>query len=141
MLEDLGVIATIGWFCRQYQSVYGWIQIEKEVTVEECDIPETLKIVIFRVMQEALHNIAKHTKASLVRLTLAYSDDSITFSIVDNGAGFDSEAILGKASTRKGLGLTGMRERVGLSGGSLSIESTIGSGTTICASWDIRDLQ
>jgi signal transduction histidine kinase len=141
MLEDLGVIATIGWFCRQYQSVYGWIQIEKEVTVEECDIPETLKIVIFRVMQEALHNIAKHTKASLVRLTLAYSDDSITFSIVDNGAGFDSESILGKAATRKGLGLTSMRERVGLSGGSLSIESAVGSGTTIRASWDIRGLQ
>jgi PAS domain S-box-containing protein len=136
MLEDLGVIATIGWFCRQYQSVYSWIHIEKDISIEENDIPEPLKIVIFRVVQEALHNIAKHSQSEYVDLSLSHSNAAITLAVEDNGSGFDVQPVLSRGSGEKGLGLTSMRERVQLSGGVFSIESTIGKGTVIRASWN-----
>jgi signal transduction histidine kinase len=135
MLEDLGVIATIGWFCRQYQSVYSWVHIEKDISIEESDIPESLKIVIFRVIQEALHNIAKHSQSEYVDLSLSHSSSAITLTVEDNGSGFDVQPVLSRGAGEKGLGLTSMRERVQLSGGVFSIESTIGEGTVIRASW------
>jgi signal transduction histidine kinase len=136
MLDDLGIIATIGWFCRQHQSVYSWIHIEKDINIQESDIPEPLKIVIFRVIQEALHNIAKHSQSEYVDLSLSHSGGAITLSIEDNGIGFDVQPVLSRGNGEKGLGLTSMRERVQLSGGVFSIESTIGEGTIIRASWN-----
>ncbi len=70
MLDDLGIIATIGWFCREFQKTYAGICIEQEIDIDEEDIPEPLKIVIFRIVQEALNNIARHSKAELVSLSL-----------------------------------------------------------------------
>ena len=78
-----------------------------------------LKIVIFRVTQEGMNNIAKHSKADLVRLSLRRMDGRIELVIEDNGQGFDLKKVLGSESTKRGLGLTSMRERTELSGGSL----------------------
>jgi len=80
-------------------------------------------------MQEAMNNVAKHSKADLARLILRKMVDKIELSVEDNGAGFDPE------NTKQGLGLTSMRERAELSGGTFEIESTVGKGTTIRASW------
>ena len=90
-----------------------------------------LKAVIFRILQEALNNIAKHSKASLVSLSLKKKDDRVELKIEDNGTGFDLESI------KKGLGLGSMRERAELSGGSFDIESVKGKGTLIRASWPL----
>jgi len=129
VLDDLGIIATIGWFTREFQKVYSHISIEKQISVEENEIHDSLKTALFRVMQEAMNNIAKHSKADLVRLILRKTVDKIELSIEDNGMGFDLE------NTKQGLGLTSMRERAELSGGTFEIESTPGKGTTIRASW------
>jgi PAS domain S-box-containing protein len=135
LLDDLGIIATISWFCREFERLYLGIQIEKQIQAKEEDVPETLKIVIFRVLQEALNNISKYAKADLVRIDLKKEKDKIEFSIRDNGQGFDVEAVQrGKGST-EGFGLTNMRERVQLSGGSFAIESRKGAGTAIRACW------
>jgi PAS domain S-box-containing protein len=129
ILDEMGLIPTIGWLTQEYQKAYGHIQIHKQVEVLEKDIPEVLKVVIFRVLQEALNNFARHGRGNLVELSLLKSGDALELRIQDNGQGFD----VGKV--QKGVGLESMRERVELSGGSFDVESTAGRGTTIRASW------
>jgi PAS domain S-box-containing protein len=68
-LDDLGILATLGWFCREYQKIYSHIRIEKEVDLQENEVSIPLRAVIYRMTQEALNNIAKHSKADLVRLS------------------------------------------------------------------------
>jgi PAS domain S-box-containing protein len=135
MLDDLGIIATIGWFCREYQKTYIGICFQHQMEIEEGEIPEPLKIVIFRIVQEALNNIAKHSGAELVNVCLERKDGHIELAIEDNGTGFDVDSALVKGGHEKGLGITGMKERTEFAGGSFSIESVIGEGTTIHATW------
>ena len=94
ILDDLGLLATLSWFCRRYQTIYTGIKVELEQTLEERDIPDSLKIVIFRVTQEGMNNIAKHSKADLVHLSLRKMDGRIELVLEDNGQGFD----LGKSA-------------------------------------------
>jgi PAS domain S-box-containing protein len=135
ILDDLGIIATIAWFCRQHHAIHPGIQIERQIDVEEHEIPEFLKIVVFRLMQEALNNICKYSKAELVEMSLEKSSDRIALRIEDYGDGFDVSAILAGRGHRKGLGLTSMKERTELSGGTFEVESVPGEGTVIRASW------
>jgi PAS domain S-box-containing protein len=137
MLDDLGLLPTLSWFCRRYQTIYTRIKVELEQTLEEGDIPNSLKIVIYRVTQEGMNNIAKHSKADLVHLFLREMDGRIGLVLEDNGQGFDLKKVLGSESTKRGLGLTSMRERTELSGGSFTIESAEGKGTIIRASWPL----
>jgi PAS domain S-box-containing protein len=137
MLDDLGLLPTLSWFCRRYQTIYTGIRVELGQTLEEREIPNSLKIVIYRVTQEGMNNIAKHSKADLVRLFLRKMGGRIELILEDNGQGFDLKKVLGSESTNRGLGLTSMRERTELSGGSFAIESAEGKGTTIRASWPI----
>jgi signal transduction histidine kinase len=88
-------------------------------------------------MQEAMNNIAKHSKADLVRLSLRKTDSVIELDIEDNGLGFNLEEALSVESSRRGLGLSSMKERTELSGGSFAIQSVIGAGTTVRASWPL----
>jgi signal transduction histidine kinase len=135
MLDDLGITATIGWFCREFQKTYAGICIEQEIDIDEETIPEPLNIVIFRILQEALNNIARHSKAELVCLSLESVDGFIHLTVEDNGIGFDLSSVLAGSSYEKGLGITGMRERAELAGGAFRIESVIGQGTMVRASW------
>jgi len=135
ILDDLGLLAGLSWFCRTFQTTYSNIQIEREIEVEEGDVPTPLKIVVFRVTQEAMNNIAKHSKADLVRLRLRKVDGAIELILEDNGQGFNLEKVLNSESTGRGLGLSSMRERIEFSGGSFAIESAEGKGTIIHASW------
>ncbi len=135
ILDDLGLLAALSWFCRRYQTIYTGIKVEVEQTLEERDIPDSLKIVIFRVMQEGMNNVAKHSKADLVHLSLRKVDGRIEVVLDDNGQGFNLKKVLGSDSTKRGLGLTSMRERTELSGGSFAVESVEGKGTTVRASW------
>lgn len=131
ILDDLGLLSTIGWFLREYQTTYPSIRVEKQTEIQETQVPGYLKSVIYRILQEAMNNIAKHSKASLVRLSLKEKDDRIELAVEDNGLGFDMESI------KKGLGLGSMRERAEFSGGSFDIESVGGKGTMIRASWPL----
>jgi signal transduction histidine kinase len=115
----------------------GGIRVDQEVTIEESEVPDSLKIVIYRVTQEAMNNVAKHSKADLVRLCLRKIDGRMGLVVEDNGKGFDLEKVLSLESRRRGLGLSSMRERTELSGGSFEIESTEGKGTIIRAWWPI----
>lgn len=134
-LDDLGVLATLEWFCREYKKIYSHIHIEKLINIHENEVPAHLRTAIFRVMQEAMNNIAKYSKADLVHLSLQKTDGTIELAIQDNGQGFNSMEVLSVEGSKRGLGLTSMRERTELSGGSFVVESTRGRGTVIRALW------
>ncbi len=131
VLDELGLIAAMNWLCGEYQKSYPHIKIETKVGASEVDISESMRIVIYRVLQEALNNFAKHGKGDLVDISLSKSDGAFALTIRDNGHGFAIE------KAQKGLGLESMRERVEISGGHFQIESGIGQGTTIRANWQL----
>ncbi len=137
LLDDLGILATINWFVREFKKGNPGIQLTAKLNIQEDQIPAAVKTVIYRIAQEALHNIIKHSKAKLVNLGLEAKENRIEFVIQDNGQGFDLEAKLGQKRTDSGLGLAGMMERAKLSGGVLHLESVIGSGTTIRVLWPL----
>jgi len=137
MLDDLGLLPTISWFFRRFQTIYSGIRVEQEATIEDSELPESLKIVIYRVIQEAMNNAAKHSKADLVRISLRKVRNKMELSVEDNGCGFSIQQRLFPNDSRRGLGLTSMRERTELSGGSFAIESADGKGTMIRASWPL----
>jgi len=137
ILDDLGILATLSWFCREFQATYSGISIEKLIDIDEDEVPDSLKTVIYRISQEALNNVAKHSKSDLVHLALRKSDGKIELVIRDNGQGFDLNKTLAREGAQRGLGLTSMRERTELSGGTFAIESVPGQETIIRASWAI----
>ena len=137
MLDDLGILPAISWFCREYQTTYPHIRVEKQIEVEEQNIPDSLRTVTYRILQEAMNNVAKHSKANGVRLSLKKNDNTLELAIQDNGHGFEPEKALSSESSKRGLGLVSMGERARLSGGSFAIESTKGAGTTVRAWWPI----
>ena len=136
-LDDLGLLATISWFCREFEGVYSDIRIEREVDLEEESVPDPLKIVIYRVMQEALNNVTKHSRAKAVRLALRKNDGRIEIEIRDNGVGFDPKEVFSRNESERGLGLFSMKERTELSEGRFSVEAARDEGTKILASWPI----
>lgn len=132
ILDDLGLLSAMNYFCRQFGEIYSSIiNIQKEFTVEEEIVPPPLKIVIYRILQEALHNIAKYSQADKVYISLRRKNNHLQLIITDNGIGFNHQ------SSPKGLGLVGMKERVELSGGYFLLSSIPGKGTTIKATWPI----
>jgi len=135
VLDDLGILATISWFCREFQTIYSGIHIEQQIHIQEDEVPEPLKTAIYRVLQEALNNVAKHSRADLACLSLRKTDNTIELAIEDNGLGFSLEEKLSVESSQRGLGLASMKERTELSGGSFAVESVKGTGTIVRAIW------
>ncbi len=84
-----------------------------------------------------MNNIAKHSKADQVHLSLRKMDRKLELMIQDNGLGFSLEKVISQENTKKGLGLSSMTERTALSGGSFAVESVEGRGTIIRASWPL----
>jgi signal transduction histidine kinase len=135
LLDDLGILATINWFVREFKKANPDIQITTKVNIQEDQIPDVVKTVVYRVMQESLNNIIKHSQAKAVNLGLEKKEGKIEFVIQDNGQGFDLDSMLSRKAADRGLGLAGMKERIQLSGGSFVLESAKGEGTTIRAAW------
>jgi PAS domain S-box-containing protein len=138
ILDDLGILATISWILREFESVHTDIQLDRCIKIQESDVPDSLKIVIYRILREALNNVAKHSQASKVRVLLNNNGHSLELLIKDNGIGFDAQEIDSKKWTYRGLGLVGMNERASLSGGSYFIDTNRGKGTTIRILWPLR---
>ena len=130
MLDELGINPTLTWFCREYQKRYPQICIDCQIKISETEVTDSLKIVIFRVFQEAAHNFIRHGDGTKIELSLEKKERAIKLGIRDNGQGFNLYEV------KKGVGLTSMRERVESSGGKFEIDSGIGKGTTIRAIWN-----
>ncbi len=134
VLDDFGILAAMRCFCREMLERHPTLDLNLKIDIEEDAVPEALKIVIFRILQEAFHNIHKYSKARSVQVCFGTVDHRIELRVMDDGVGFD----LGSASNgsgRRRMGLVGMKERAEFSGGSFAIRSHIGGGTSIHASW------
>jgi len=107
------------------------------IDIKEQEVPDFLKTVIFRVLQEALNNAAKYSKADLVRVSLKTINARIELLVEDNGQGFDVQQVYSTRSLTGGFGLTSMKERTELSGGLFSVESGRGCGTIVRTSWPL----
>jgi len=123
-LETEGLVAALGKQIAATQARYG-IQVEAELG-EEPDAPIVIKEAIYRVAQEALHNVVKHARASNAAVKLHSYDSTLALLIHDDGAGFDAEG-----SFPGHIGLKSMRERASKLHGSFEIESAPGAGTTV----------
>ena len=136
-LEDIGILATISWLCREFQKTHSGIQIEKQIDIQENEIPYFLKMVIYKTLRDALAHIAIQSKADLVHVSFQKKDERIELTIQDNGKGIDVGEVLEKESQRETLGLSSLRERAKLSGGAFRIKSAKGKGTIIHTAWQI----
>lgn len=138
ILDDLGIATTITWFCRKFEENNPWIFVTTEVDVR-VNSPYLVELAIFRVLQEAMNNVSKHSQCRDVRVRLSKADNLIKLVVEDNGVGFDMpEASSVNENYRRGFGLLSMKERTILLGGSFSIQSTLGSGTVMSASWPCK---
>jgi signal transduction histidine kinase len=141
MLDDLGLAATLTWLRRDFQDTHPDIDTRIDVAVTDSEITDNQKIVIYRVVQEALENVARHSKADQVRVSLDRNNNSLQLTVQDNGTGFRLEEVMSVDDSLRGMGLTGMRERIELIGGTFTIASTAGEGTTIRASLPLQQRQ
>ncbi|MGW8188121.1 MAG: sensor histidine kinase, partial [Desulfobacterales bacterium] len=132
MLDDLGLLATIKWYCRSSMELHTDTRLETQLLLNDDDIPEYSKIVIYRVLQEALNNSLRHSGADTIRVSLTAANDRVRLCVKDNGCGFDPEGVVQSADPLSGYGLKGMSDRAEVIGGTLSIDSSPGRGTTVC---------
>jgi signal transduction histidine kinase len=128
VLDDLGWIPAIR-FLAEGVSRRANLTIQIKTTVAG-RLPSTIEIALYRIVQEALTNAAKHSKASRVWIRIGRKNGIFCCSIEDDGKGFDVRAVQSD-SKRRGLGLIGMQERLNAIGGTLSIDSALGRGTRL----------
>jgi signal transduction histidine kinase len=125
ILDDLGLIPALEWHNREFEKRYN-IKIDFQSHMQDLKIPSSIATGIFRMYQESLTNVARHSGAKKVSAVLDVTDENIHLSIADDGKGFDTGT-----TERKTLGLLGMKERAIMIGGKLEIKSQPGRGTNI----------
>ena len=133
VLDDLGLLMSIRWFCREYKKVYTKINIDLQLDVQESKVSDIITSTIYRIIQETLHNIAKHADASNVLLQLTLSDNGLLLRISDDGCGFD--LVKTKQNIKSGLGLQNMEERALKTGAKFTMISNSFSGTVVQVFW------
>ncbi len=125
-LVQLGLIPAISQICDQINAA-GKIKVEFSENGDFRNWPDSMKISVFRIVQEVLNNMVKHAEASAIRVSLKFNEPYLQLNIEDNGKGFD----LDKIETSKGIGWKNIKSRVNLLRGELEIDSEIGKGTSI----------
>lgn len=131
-LDDLGLIAAIRAYIQRYLEAAGLrVKFESEGFDEDDRLSPVLETTLFRIVQEASHNVVKYANAREVRIQLQRLDSKVTVSIIDDGKGFEVESAMKSHNGVQHLGILGMKERTTLLGGTFEIESKSGQGTTI----------
>jgi signal transduction histidine kinase len=131
-LDDFGLVPAVERLAETFRE-QTQIRVDLETNLGEERLPSEVETAIYRIVQEALSNVVKHAGASRISILLTKKDGSVAAVIEDDGVGFDPTA-----ARDEGLGLVGMRERLGLLGGRLRVESAGGAGTTLVAEVPLR---
>jgi PAS domain S-box-containing protein len=131
VLDDFGLVAAIRDFIRDFEDFYPNINITRQVRLAEKNMPDDIKIVLYRVIQEAFTNLGKHSGADRATIKLFKRGDAVQLQIHDNGDGFDAGTILSGHKHLCGFGLYNMKQRVELCRGRFHIVSGPGKGTCI----------
>ncbi len=130
ILDDLGLLPALEWMAEDLVKNHGidtWVEVEGT----EQSLPEEVQLVLFRIAQEALSNIRKHSEASKAWIAMEFGDDKVVLIVRDNGKGFTMSERIGDLASSGKLGLAGMRERAQLIGGTLTLQSEPDKGTTV----------
>jgi signal transduction histidine kinase len=132
MLDDFGLVPALNWQAKESTKRTG-LRVQITATEVPDDLPEEHKTCIYRVVQEALNNVARHAQATTVQVSLQCRPFEISLNVQDDGTGFDSQRV-------RGLGLLGMEERVRHLGGNFTIDSQPGRGTRLKINLPIANL-
>ncbi len=138
ILDDLGAVSAVRWFCRDFAEIYPGLSISAELAVSDRDVPGRLATVVYRCVQELLNNVAKHARARNVWVQLAREEDVLTLQVRDNGVGLDQAT---PESRRHGSGLRNLRERAQMTGGQFSCTAAPVSGTLAQLTWNLGDAE
>jgi len=130
VLDDLGLVPAVRWQCETTLGDHGL-----EATVDDrlgaTRLPRHVEVALFRIIQEAVSNVARHSDARHVEIDLMRDGEIVTVVVADDGKGFEVELAVGMAGSYDSVGLSGMAERVALLDGSMQVRSAPGAGTTI----------
>ncbi|MGI8655036.1 MAG: PAS domain S-box protein [Pyrinomonadaceae bacterium] len=130
-LDDLGLQTALANYADEWSERYGIaVDFHSNGFIKQ-RLPPHIETALYRIVQEALTNVLKHAEAKRVSLIMEYRGNRVLGVLEDDGRGFNVEAALGAPVAERRLGLTGMRERIELVGGTLEIESSAGAGTTL----------
>jgi PAS domain S-box-containing protein len=136
MLDDLGLVPAIEWLVNDFTSRYG-IPVEANVEHGDTKFSPDAATTLFRIVQEALTNVAKHAEATLVTLTISVEGSECTLRVSDNGHGEHDRVV----PEGKSFGLLGMRERAHMLGGEVSIDSATGHGFSVTVKFPLHAVQ
>jgi signal transduction histidine kinase len=126
MLDDLGLAAAIEWQAQDFQERSG-IECHLDTQAGNLELDDERSTAVFRIFQETLTNIARHSGATRVSVKLKNTERELVLEVRDNGKGFE----LGSERSKKSFGLLGMKERALLLGGTCEIRGSQGRGTTV----------
>jgi signal transduction histidine kinase len=127
ILDDLGLVPALEFLAQGFSKRAG-LDVTIEASIDR-RLPPLVEIAVYRILQETLTNVSRHAQAGRVSVRLKHDARVISYSIQDDGIGFDSSAVCPRDKT--GLGLIGIRERLAALGGVLSITTGLGLGTTL----------
>jgi signal transduction histidine kinase len=130
VLDDLGLIPAIQSYCSRFAERTS-LAVNLYLPAAETRLPQPIEVAIYRVMQEALTNVARHAAARKVDIHLATDGYTVALEVADDGCGFDTAARSDAPAANRGIGLLGMRERAEVYGGQLVITSRPGNGTQV----------
>ena len=127
ILDDLGLVASLNALCRQFSEQYPNVAVDFKNSGPPTSIPNEVATCIYRVAQESLQNMAKHSGAENVSVRLGFTKEAVVLTIQDDGVGFDPKSVKGHG----GIGLISMKERAHLVKGKLNITAQLGQGTQV----------
>jgi two-component system NarL family sensor kinase len=139
LLDDLGLLPTLEWLCRREESSGRGLRIECRLSVSENDVPERLKLDVFRIVQDAVRNVVEHARATRAVVSLWLAGGEFCVVVEDDGTGFDLDAASSRRDGGINLGLQSIRKRVEATGGRFLFESQQQRGTRIGGAWRLEE--
>jgi len=140
VLEDLKLCGTIQWMLRDFQR---YAAVATSAAMDDIDplFSPDQQLIIYRLLQEVLHNVHKHARARSVTLTVRRKARQVEIQVCDDGRGFDVDQALNRSAAERGLGLAALEERSHMLGGRLEIHSEPGGGTRITTTIPVTPLE
>ncbi len=130
ILDNLGLVPAINWLASDLTKNYG-VKVETQIEGRQRMLPAEMELTLFRITQEALTNIRRHSQANQARVKIEFQEHGVKITIEDNGQGFEIPGRIGDLTTLGKLGMIGMQERATLMGGTFHIESKPGEGARL----------
>lgn len=130
VLDQLGLVPALGWVADHTLRPLG-LTVTIDADGLQGRLPGEIETILFRIAQEAMSNVARHSGATYVDILLRHSDSDVTMTLTDDGRGFDLASVTGASDHSRGLGLAGMQERASLAGGQVTVDTAPGGGTSV----------